>query len=220
MSISKKSNSFSCEAFLAFTSQPAGGPINTPFSAVVTVQDTHGATITGYTGNVTISKASGTGTLSGTLTVAAVAGVATFSNLSIDTAGFFTLSAASTDPTTSTVLTAVTSSSFAVGLWTLTADSISGGDIFGMNFALGSISPTTYSGSTIQLLANQVSTSKLWIQIQGVHAQSFFTSITVNGTTLTSASATTFTNGTNSYWEWTGQAGVIPSIGSYTVAFA
>jgi hypothetical protein len=48
-----------------------------------------------YTGNVTVSKASGPGTLSGTTTVAAVAGVATFSTLSLDQGGSYTLQASS-----------------------------------------------------------------------------------------------------------------------------
>ena len=115
MAVQVTSSSFSVQAFLAFTTQPTGGQPNTAFSCVVKVRDTHGTTCPNYTGNVIISKASGTGALSGTLTIACVAGVATFSNLLIDTAGTFTLNAAATDPTTGTVLTAVTSNSFAIG---------------------------------------------------------------------------------------------------------
>ncbi|MCF6130814.1 T9SS sorting signal type C domain-containing protein [Flavobacterium wongokense] len=55
-----------------------------------------------YTGNVTIAKASGTGVLSGTLTVAAVAGVATFSAAQFDTASTFTITANSGSFTTIT----------------------------------------------------------------------------------------------------------------------
>jgi hypothetical protein len=40
---------------------------------------------TTFTGNVTVALQTGSGTLAGTLVVAAVAGVATFSNLSIST---------------------------------------------------------------------------------------------------------------------------------------
>ena len=46
-----------------------------------------------YTKSVTISKASGTGNLSGTTSVSASAGVATFNNLSFDAAGDFTIEA-------------------------------------------------------------------------------------------------------------------------------
>jgi hypothetical protein len=48
-----------------------------------------------FTGNITISKATGAGVLSGTLTVAAVAGVATFSTAQFDAADTYTISAAS-----------------------------------------------------------------------------------------------------------------------------
>ncbi len=50
---------------------------------------------TNYTANVTITKASGPGTLSGTTTVAAVAGIATFSTLQFSAAGTYTLAASS-----------------------------------------------------------------------------------------------------------------------------
>lgn len=55
---------------IAFTTQP-----------VVRVTDSAGNTVTTYTGNVVAAKVSGAGTLYGTYTVAAVAGVATFTNL-------------------------------------------------------------------------------------------------------------------------------------------
>jgi hypothetical protein len=55
---------------IAFTTQP-----------VVRVTDSAGNTVTSYTGNVVASKVSGVGTLYGTTTVAAVAGIATFTNL-------------------------------------------------------------------------------------------------------------------------------------------
>ena len=78
---------------LIFSVQPssitAGGTI-TP-SVQVTALDTAGNTATGYIGNVSLSITGGTGTpgasLSGVRTIAAVAGTATFSGLSIDLAG-------------------------------------------------------------------------------------------------------------------------------------
>ena len=76
---------------LAFTVQPVDWKIDTAFSPsiVVTARDYFGATATGYAGNVTLSFEDNPngGTLSGTLTVAAVAGVATFSNVKIDKVG-------------------------------------------------------------------------------------------------------------------------------------
>jgi hypothetical protein len=78
-------------AQLVFTSQPsaitAGAPI-TPAIAV-TARDAQGNTATAFTGNVTVALGAspGGGTLSGTVTVTAAAGIATFSNLSIDKSG-------------------------------------------------------------------------------------------------------------------------------------
>src|SRR5204862_3047952 len=72
----------------------------------VTAQDAGGNTASGFTGNITVAIGTNpsTGTLSGTKTVAAVAGVATFSGLSIDKAGTgYTLTATGAGSTTSTV---------------------------------------------------------------------------------------------------------------------
>ena len=78
---------------LLFTGQPsstrAGGTITPPLQ--VTAYDTAGNIATSYIGNVSLSITGGTGvagaSLIGPRTIAAVAGVATFSNLSIDLAG-------------------------------------------------------------------------------------------------------------------------------------
>jgi alpha-tubulin suppressor-like RCC1 family protein len=85
---------------LAFAVQPStvtSGAAITP-AVQVTVQDDRGNTLTTSTANVTLVITSGTGTggavLGGTLTRAAVSGVATFNNLTIDKAGSdYTLSA-------------------------------------------------------------------------------------------------------------------------------
>src|SRR5439155_11341807 len=76
---------------LAFTTQPtttvAGASI-TP-AVRVTIQDAFGNTVTSSTAAISIALGSNPvgGTLSGTVTVSAVSGVATFSNLSINRAG-------------------------------------------------------------------------------------------------------------------------------------
>jgi uncharacterized repeat protein (TIGR03803 family) len=95
---------------LAFAQQPTNVTAGSTISPAVTVdiEDQFGNIITSNTSSVTLSVASGPGTLSGTLTVAAVAGVATFSNLSTTTAGSYTIKAADGS------LTAATSSSFTV----------------------------------------------------------------------------------------------------------
>jgi parallel beta-helix repeat protein len=76
---------------LAFSAQPGGAPAGGLLNPqpVVTVKDADGNTATTYTGPVTIALGAnpGGGSLSGTLTVNAVNGVATFANLSLGTSG-------------------------------------------------------------------------------------------------------------------------------------
>lgn len=70
---------------------PASTPANTAFSSTVTVLDSCGNTLTGYTGPVTVVLKSGSGTsgavLGGTHTLDAVNGVVTFNSLTIDRDG-------------------------------------------------------------------------------------------------------------------------------------
>src|SRR5439155_1682693 len=65
----------------------AGAPIAP--AVQVTAQDPQGNTVTSFTGDVVMTFGTNThgGALAGTKTVAAVAGVATFANLSVDKAG-------------------------------------------------------------------------------------------------------------------------------------
>jgi hypothetical protein len=98
---------------LAFNTMPlsvlAARPIDP--SVVVTIQDANGRTVAGATTNVTLSIGpnSPAGTLGGTVTLAAVDGVAVFHNVNIDKAGSgYTLSA------TALNLTGATSSAFDV----------------------------------------------------------------------------------------------------------
>ncbi|MEI8194346.1 MAG: cadherin-like domain-containing protein, partial [Phycisphaerae bacterium] len=84
----------------------AGQTIVPGFAA--TVQDQYGNTVTTNSSNVTIATNTGPGTLSGTTTIAAVNGIATFSNLSLTTAGSYTIKV------TDGALTLATSGSFSV----------------------------------------------------------------------------------------------------------
>ena len=92
---------------LAFGVQPsnvAAAAVITP-QVEVTAHDGLGNVATGFTGTVTIAIANNPsgGVLSGTLSVAAVAGVAAFPNLAIDKAGLaYTLSATATGPSSAT----------------------------------------------------------------------------------------------------------------------
>jgi len=73
---------------LAFTVQPSNATAGVAIAPAiqVTARDAGGLPVPSFTGNITISISTNPGgsTLSGTTTVAAIAGVATFSNLSLD----------------------------------------------------------------------------------------------------------------------------------------
>lgn len=69
-------------AKLVFTQQPGPHAVRAPFGVQVTLQDAEGHTASSSTAPVTLSLNQG-GTLSGSLTVSAVAGVASFEGLSI-----------------------------------------------------------------------------------------------------------------------------------------
>ncbi|MGA3067140.1 MAG: Ser-Thr-rich GPI-anchored membrane family protein, partial [Tepidisphaeraceae bacterium] len=95
---------------LAFSVQPsnvAAGVANSP-SIVVDVEDQFGNLASSDSSSVTLAVHTGPGSASGTLTVSASGGIATFSNVILDTAGAYTLTA------TDGSLTAATSSSFTV----------------------------------------------------------------------------------------------------------
>src|SRR5437867_1680401 len=118
---------------LAFTVPPtnaAGAQLITP-PVQVTVQDASGNTVTSATDAVTLALGAnpGAGTLSGTLTVASVQGIATFNNLRIDRPGSgYTLAASAGG------LSGATSVPFAVTL-TFTAVSASGNHTCGLTAA-------------------------------------------------------------------------------------
>jgi hypothetical protein len=99
----------SVPARLAFSQQPSSASTGATIEPAVTVvvEDSTGNPVTGAVNAVTLSLTTGSG-LSGTLTATAQNGVATFSNLSVSTAGTYTLTA------TSTGLTSATSSSFTI----------------------------------------------------------------------------------------------------------
>jgi hypothetical protein len=84
---------------LVVSTQPSDGTAGIPLAAIgITAQDSFGNVATTFTGQVTLALSANPGgsTLSGTLTVAAVGGVATFANISLDKpATGYTLSASS-----------------------------------------------------------------------------------------------------------------------------
>jgi hypothetical protein len=100
---------FSASSAIAVTTQPVGSTSGATLATqpVVRIVDAAGNTVTHSNASVSVT-ASG-GTLGGTTTVAAVNGVATFTDLTNTTAGTYTLTFTSTSPST---LTSVTSASF------------------------------------------------------------------------------------------------------------
>lgn len=88
---------------LVITTQPSGAVNDAVFTTqpVVEIQNS-GVTDGSATDNITVSLATGSGTLSGTLTVAAVAGIATFTDLKIVGSGSHTLSFTASGLTTAT----------------------------------------------------------------------------------------------------------------------
>jgi hypothetical protein len=95
---------------LAFVSQPTNTQVGSVISPAITVdvEDSDGNIVTSDDSDVTLSLASGSGTLGGTLTEQAVDGVATFSDITLSAAGDYTLEA------TDGSLQSATSSEFAV----------------------------------------------------------------------------------------------------------
>jgi subtilase family serine protease len=97
-------------AQLAFAQQPSSSTAGDSISPsiIVDVEDADGGIVGSDDSNVTLSVFSGPGSLSGTLTVAASGGVATFSSATLDKAGTYALQA------TDGSLTSATSDSFSI----------------------------------------------------------------------------------------------------------
>lgn len=223
------SSSFDITTTLVFTVQPAdsvAGQLMNP--AEVTARDSASVTDTNYTGNVTISIYSGSGTLTGTLTVPAVAGVASFANLTMDTVGTFSFQAVGEPVSTANTPSRETSNSFLVSNYSLTAgtETLLGQTMFGYSNTpliwpnlVGSISPASYNGATIRAYASNPGLPATAFAVSGNVAQTFFTSITGNSVTLLSAAATGFlydpTTDTTT-WLW-GTSGTFNATGTFPV---
>jgi len=148
------SNSFNVTP-LAASELLASGPgtvlTNAPFSLTVNAEDKYGNIATNFSGNVTVALGSNPGgaTLGGTLTAAAVNGVATFSNLTVNKmANGYTLKATSSGLTSST--TPAFSASDQLVVTTQPPASVAAGSTFGTVFSaedgLGNVD-TSFTGS-------------------------------------------------------------------------
>jgi len=89
---------------LVFVSQPSSATAGVAFSPDISVdvEDSYDNIVTNYTAKIAVATATGPGAISGTSTLHAVNGVATFPGLFLTTAGTYTLSATHTGLTTAT----------------------------------------------------------------------------------------------------------------------
>ncbi|NCC72518.1 MAG: T9SS type A sorting domain-containing protein [Sphingobacteriia bacterium] len=79
---------------LAFVGVPGYGQINTPVATfIVEARRSDNSVDLNFTGNITLSKVSGSGNMTGTLTREAVAGVAEFDDVQFDAIGSYTIQA-------------------------------------------------------------------------------------------------------------------------------
>ncbi len=128
---------------LLITTQPTGGLSGALLGQpVVAVRDAGGLAIAGNTSPVTASIASGIGTLSGTTTVNAVNGVATFTNLVVSGGGPITLVFSSSVPT----ITPTTSDPFSITVVTSALAVAPPGDPTGV------ISGVAFAGPAIEVV--------------------------------------------------------------------
>lgn len=94
---------------LIFSTQPTNSPTGAPLTTFrVAVADANDNVVTTAAHAITVSKASGPGTIGGTQTISAVNGVATFSAVTLSATGVYTLTA------TATSLAPATSNAFAM----------------------------------------------------------------------------------------------------------
>jgi hypothetical protein len=114
---------------LVFTQQPTNTPVGAPITPAIqlTAKDASGLVATTFTGSITIGILAnpGDGSLSGTTTVAAVAGVATFPGLSVSQLGIgYTLQATSSLPTVASSAFNVTGGAIATTTLNTNLDSL------------------------------------------------------------------------------------------------
>jgi hypothetical protein len=200
---------------------PATGFVATNLTTfTVEARRPDGTTDTEYTGIVTIAKASGVGNLTGTLTVAAVAGVATFTASQFDVVGTYTIAATSGSFTTAAsgnivigilpimiyrhdfeaatttpyvAIPPVFDSHFNTSSWsskngTGAFISANGNGNVGNSLAVSTINNTPYSLTFNVTNGYQTSVTSYDFWRFSSQAGNSISSITINGTTITSGS--------------------------------
>jgi hypothetical protein len=162
---------------LRFAQQPADGQAGVPFSTSIEIVDANGNRVESASNSIAVQLTQpGDATLSGTLTVSAVNGLASFSDLSIDLVGDYSLTANTSG------LTAAVSDSFR----------IDAGDVSGTNSEI--------SADPGEVIANGASSATITVQAQdafGNLASESGLAVTVSTTlgTLADTSGATDANG-------------------------
>ena len=198
------SDKFDIATRLVFTTQPSGGLVDAVLTAfAVTVRDSAGNTDTSYNGVIELTVYSGPNAMLGTSSVTAVSGVATFSDISFDEEGNYSLLASAATVQTAYTPSSVVSAGFSIGLYTLVSTLFFGnmGYEFGVH---GSLTPNIFNGVLIASAFSQSLFVRTRIIFEGTLPQNFFTSITANSITLLTASASQFSAGANTSWTWDG----------------
>jgi len=173
---------------IGFTSVPSFCTINQTFSATVNAQDTHGNTDLDSAFGVTITRASGSGILSGGASQTLSSGTKTFSSLAIDTAGAFTLQADgnSFTPVTSSSITATQPADYRskqTGNWnaTTTWESYNG------SAWVDAVATPTSSDGVITIQSGHTVTVTVNVSVDQVVVSSGGQIIIISGITLTVA---------------------------------
>ena len=155
--------SINANSLVVTTQPPSSVTAGNSFGLAVSVENSQGTVQTGFTGSVTIALASNpdNGTLNGTLTVNASAGVATFSGLTLDqAANGYTIQATTTGLSSATTnafdITPAAASQLVVT--TQPSPSTIAGKSFGLTVSAedqyGNLTPSFTSGVTIALKSN------------------------------------------------------------------
>jgi hypothetical protein len=119
---------------LVFSSVPASAGVGATFSATVQARDANDSVDLDNTASVTITKASGSGTLSGGSAQSLVSGAQTWASLAVDTAGSVTLQAAGGSLTAATSATITIANSLSAGDVSFVAFNSDGDDDFAIVF--------------------------------------------------------------------------------------
>jgi hypothetical protein len=176
---------------LVYLQQPTGttaGSSITP-AVVVAIEDQFGNILLTDDSNVTIAVNSGPSTaLNGTLTVSAVNGIATFSNLSLNTAGTYTLNAVDSDDSLNVVSSSftITASSPAQLVYTQQPTSAVAGHtiapavVVAIEDQFGNIIPSDYASVTIAVNTGPSTALNGTLTVNAVNGVATFSNLSLN----------------------------------------